>query len=96
MEKCIAALEGGKYCYSYASGLGAIHAIFTLLNAGDHVIVGDDIYGGSNALINKIFKRIGLETSFVDTTDLSIVEKAFKPNTKVSYKQFQIHIIIIL
>ncbi|XP_044731167.1 putative cystathionine gamma-lyase 2 [Chrysoperla carnea] len=85
MEKCIAALECGKYCYSYASGLGAIHAIFTLLNAGDHVIVGDDIYGGSNALINKIFKRIGLETSFVDTTDLSNVEKAFKPNTKLIF-----------
>jgi cystathionine gamma-lyase len=83
-ERCIADLESGEQGYAFASGLAAISTILELLNAGDHVIASDGLYGGSFRLFDKVRKRsAGLQFDFVDMTDLGNVEKALKPNTKM-------------
>ena len=83
-ERCIADLESGVHGYAFASGLAAISTILELLNSGDHVIASDDLYGGSFRLFDKVRKRsAGLTFDFVDMSDLSAVEKALKPNTKM-------------
>ncbi|XP_013408978.1 cystathionine gamma-lyase [Lingula anatina] len=83
LEKCIASLENAKHCLCFASGLAATTAITHMLNAGDHIISMDDLYGGTNRYFNKVAKRLNLETSFVDCTDSANVAKAMKPNTKM-------------
>jgi cystathionine gamma-lyase len=83
-ERCIADLESGEQGYAFASGLAAISTILELLDAGDHVIASDDLYGGSFRLFDKVRKRsAGLRFDFVDMTDLGNIEKALKPNTKM-------------
>lgn len=83
-ERCIADLEGGLQGYAFASGLAAIGTVLELLDAGDHVIATDDIYGGSFRLFDKVRRRsAGLEFSFVDLSDLDAVTAAIKPNTKM-------------
>ena len=83
LQGCLAALEGGSHALAFASGLAAQDAVFHLLSAGDHVILSDDLYGGTYRLADKVFKRHGLELSFIDFTDLAKVEAAFKANTKM-------------
>lgn len=80
----LAALDNAKYGVSFASGLGSVTAIFTLLKAGDHIICGDDVYAGISRFVREIATNFGMEYDFVDTTDLNAVKKAIKPNTKVS------------
>jgi len=83
-ERCIADLESGEQGYAFASGLAAIATVLDLLDSGSHVIASDDLYGGSFRLFDKVRKRsAGLQFDFVDMTDLSNVEKAIKPNTKM-------------
>lgn len=83
-ERCIADLEGGIQGYAFASGLAAIGTVLELLNAGDHVIATEDIYGGSFRLFDKVRRRsAGLDFSFVNLTDIEAVEAAIKPNTKL-------------
>jgi cystathionine gamma-lyase len=82
-QACVAALEGGKHALAFASGLATTDAIMHLLNAGDHVISCDDVYGGTFRIFDKVFKRKGLEFSFVDLTDPSRLEAAIRPNTKI-------------
>lgn len=84
LETCLAAVEGAKYGLCFASGLGATTALLGMLKSGDHVITGDDIYGGTNRLFSKVASRFGIEISYVDFTDISNVQKAIKANTKVS------------
>ncbi|XP_067613024.1 cystathionine gamma-lyase-like [Eurosta solidaginis] len=83
LEKCLAALDGAEYGLAFASGLGATTAIFSLLNAGDHLVVGDDVYGGTSRLIRQIMSRLGIEHTFVDATDLAAVGSAIQANTKL-------------
>ena len=83
LEVNIAALENGRWGLCYASGLAATDAVMKLLDSGDHVVAGDDLYGGTFRLFEQVFKRFGVEFDFVDTTDLDIVRKAMKPNTKL-------------
>ncbi|MGI8640907.1 MAG: cystathionine gamma-synthase [Pyrinomonadaceae bacterium] len=85
LEKNIAALEGGKYGYAFASGMSAIDAILKLVKAGDHVIVGDNTYGGTYRLFSKVLANYGIEFDFVDTSDVTNVENAFKVNTKMVF-----------
>lgn len=59
-------------------------ALVSLFNSGDHVVCGDDIYGGTNELLREVFNRLGIEVSYVNTTDVANITKAIKPNTKVS------------
>ena len=82
-EKCLASLEGGKYGFAFASGCAATTTVLHLLKAGDHVIAGDDMYGGTYRLFDKVLKSQGIEFSFVDLTRIDNFTKALKPNTKL-------------
>src|SRR3954452_1987688 len=83
LEGCIAALEGAAHGLAYASGLAATDNLMHLLSAGDHVVVGDDVYGGTFRIFDKVWKRSGLSFSFVDLTKTENFEKAIQPNTKM-------------
>jgi cystathionine beta-lyase/cystathionine gamma-synthase len=85
LEKNIAALEGAKFGYAFASGMAATDTVLRLIKSGDHVILGDNTYGGTFRLFNKVLSNYGIEFDLVDTTDISKVEKAFKPNTKMVF-----------
>lgn len=82
-EKCVAALEGGKYAIAFSSGLASIDAMAKTLNAGDHVICCDDVYAGTFRTFDKIYRRLGIDFTFVDLSDLNKTEAAFRPNTKM-------------
>lgn len=85
LEKLIADMEGGVRGFAFGSGAAGTHTIFSLFSKGDHIIVGDDVYGGTYRLINKILKRLGLTFTIVDTTDLSTIEEAIEDNTKAIF-----------
>ncbi|XP_032073968.1 cystathionine gamma-lyase [Thamnophis elegans] len=83
LEKSVAALDGGKYCLAYASGLAATLNIAHLLKAGDTVICTDDVYGGTNRYFRRIATNMGLKAVFVDCTKLECLEAAITPETKL-------------
>jgi cystathionine beta-lyase/cystathionine gamma-synthase len=85
LEQNIAAIEGGPAAFAFASGMAAIDAITTLLAAGDHVVVTDNTYGGTFRLFDKVLRKYGLEFSYVDTSQLDLVERAMRPNTKMLF-----------
>jgi cystathionine beta-lyase/cystathionine gamma-synthase len=85
LERNIAAIEGGKAAYAFASGMAAIDAITTLLEAGDHVIVTDNTYGGTFRLFDKVLTKYGLEFSWVDTSRPELIEEAIRPNTRMLF-----------
>jgi cystathionine beta-lyase/cystathionine gamma-synthase len=85
LEKNIAALEGAKYGYAFASGMSATDAVLKLVRQGDHVILGDNTYGGTFRLFDKVLSNYGIEFDLVDTTDATNLERAFKPNTKMVF-----------
>jgi len=85
LEKNIAALEGARFGFAFASGMSATDAVLKLVKAGDHVIVGDNTYGGTFRLFSKIISNYGIEFDYVDTSDVTNVERAFKPNTKIVF-----------
>ena len=81
LEKLMAILENGKHGYAFSSGMAAITSVFTKFKAGDHIILGTDIYGGTYRIITDIFAKFNLKYTFVDTTDLDKVKDAVKPET---------------
>ena len=84
LEECVAALEGGEFGLAFASGLAATTAVMSLLSPGDHVVAGEDLYGGSYRLFDKVLQKSnGLDFAFVDTADNAAVEKALTPETKL-------------
>jgi cystathionine gamma-lyase len=84
LEECVASLEGAEYGLAFASGLAATVATMSLLSSGDHVVAGDDLYGGTYRLFDKVLPRTGgLEFTYADTTDPASVEKALRPETKL-------------
>jgi cystathionine beta-lyase/cystathionine gamma-synthase len=85
LERNIAAIERGKAAFAFASGMAAIGAIATMLQSGDHVIVSDNTYGGTFRLFDKVLRRYQLSFSYVDTSDLKAVERAFKPQTRMLF-----------
>jgi cystathionine beta-lyase/cystathionine gamma-synthase len=85
VEANLAAIEGGKTAFAYASGMSAINAIASRLSSGDHVIVTDNTYGGTFRLFDKVMTRYGIVFSFVDTSDAAAVERAFTPKTKMLF-----------
>jgi cystathionine beta-lyase/cystathionine gamma-synthase len=85
MERNLAALEGGRFGYAFASGMAAIDATLRLVKAGDHVIVSDNTYGGTFRLFSRILANYNIEFDFVDTTDVSNVEDAIKANTRMVF-----------
>lgn len=83
LESCLAALEDGKYGLAFASGLAAEQAVLSLLNAGDHLVACDDLYGGTYRAFEKIMGRYQVETSYVPASDSAAYEQAIRPNTKM-------------
>ena len=83
LEENLASLEGGVAARVFASGMAAINAVVTLLKSGDHVVCGDDLYGGTPRLFNSVMVNFGLEFSYVDTSDAANVERAIRKNTRM-------------
>jgi cystathionine gamma-lyase len=83
-ERCVADLESGSHAFAFASGLAAIAAVLQLLDAGSHVVAGDDLYGGTFRLLDKVLRRsAGLTISFVDLSDPAALEAAIRPETRM-------------
>ena len=83
LETCIATLEGTEYGLAFASGMSATDAVLRMLSPGDHVLAGNDVYGGTFRLFDKELKRYGLEFSYVDTSDLDQVRAGLRENTRL-------------
>lgn len=83
LDECLASLEEGKYGLTFSSGLAAEHAILSILRPGDHVIVPEDMYGGTYRLIKEVLEPFNVKFTFTDFTDLNLIEKAFIPSTKL-------------
>jgi len=85
LEANVAAIEGGRAAYAFASGMAAINAITSALEAGDHVVVTDNTYGGTFRLFDKVLTKFGLDFTYVDTSCLDHVERAIQPSTKMLF-----------
>lgn len=85
LEQNIATLEKGKYGIAFSSGLSAIHSILSLVKSGDHIIVTDNVYGGTYRLFELIMKGYGLEFSWIDTSNTDNIKKAIKSNSKILF-----------
>lgn len=85
LENTIALLEGGKKAMAFSSGMAAITTLLKLLRAGDHVLVSDDLYGGTYRLFSNIYTQYGLEFDYVDLTDPDALAASFKPNTRLVF-----------
>jgi cystathionine beta-lyase/cystathionine gamma-synthase len=85
LEENLASLEGGVAAKVFASGMAAINAVASLLRSGDHVVCGNDLYGGTPRLFNQVLSRYGLEFSYVDTSDAANVERVIRKNTRMVY-----------
>src|SRR5579885_2726558 len=84
LESCLAALEDGQYGLAFASGLAAEHAVLSLLNAGDHLVSCDDLYGGTYRLFERVMKRYQVETSYVSASaSMKEYEQAIRPDTRM-------------
>jgi len=83
LEKALASLEEGKYGLAFASGVAATTAVFSLLKTGDHIVAGDDMYGGTYRLLERVFKKWGLDVSYADVDDSDSFEKAISKKTKL-------------
>lgn len=87
LEKLIAELELGTRGFAFSSGMAAISTIFSLFDQGDHLVVGDDIYGGTYRVMSGVFNRLGIRSSFVDTSRPEEVAAAIRPETKAVYME---------
>src|SRR6059058_5159630 len=87
LERNVAALEGGRHGFAFASGLAALDAALKLLSAGDHVVCGDNVYGGTHRQMTLIWARVGLKFSFVDAREIRNVAAAVTPKTKMIYAE---------
>jgi cystathionine beta-lyase/cystathionine gamma-synthase len=96
VERNVAALEGGRFGYAFASGMAAIDATLRLVKAGEHVIVSDNTYGGTARLFNRILANYNLTFDYVDTSDPLNVEAALKPNTKMVFLETPTNPVMIL
>jgi len=83
LEVALASLEDGKYGLAFASGVAATTAVFSLLKKGDHIVAGDDMYGGTYRLLERVFKKWGLSTSYADVDNPGSFEKEIRKNTKL-------------
>ena len=85
LELNIAAIEGGRGAFAFASGMAAIGALATMLKSGDHVVVTDNTYGGTFRLFDKVLTRYGLTFSYVDTSSLPLLAEAMRPETRMVF-----------
>ncbi|MCM3630561.1 bifunctional cystathionine gamma-lyase/homocysteine desulfhydrase [Paenibacillus glycanilyticus] len=82
LEELIKELEGGARGLAFSSGMAAIHTVLSRLDSGDHLLVTDDVYGGTFRIVTRVLSRLGIEATFVDTADLDALGQAVQPNTK--------------
>lgn len=87
LEKCLAALENGKYGFCFSSGMAAVHTVINLFRKGDHIVCSDNVYGGTYRLYEQIMRNFGLDFTYVDTSDTELIDKAIRPNTKLIYAE---------
>ncbi len=87
LERNVASLEGGRHGFAFGSGLAALDAVLKLLKAGDHVVCGANVYGGSHRLMERVYTQFGLTFTFADMRDLANVERALTPATKLLYAE---------
>lgn len=85
LEEAIACLEGGSRGFAFASGMAAITSTLLIFSAGDHLVVCDDVYGGTYRALTGIFQRLGISSTFVDATDTAAIEAAIRPETRGIY-----------
>lgn len=85
LEELMAVLEEGHAGFAFSSGMAAITAVMMLFSTGDHIILTDDVYGGTYRIMSKVLNRFGLEHTFVDTTKLEDIRAVIRPNTKAIY-----------
>jgi len=85
LERNVAALEGGAHGFAYGSGLAALDVLLKVLKSGDHVVCGENLYGGSHRLMERIYTRFGLQFSFVDSREIGNIEAALRPETRMIY-----------
>src|SRR5256885_11788710 len=83
LERNVAALEGGRHGFAFASGLAALDAALKLLSAGDHVVSGENVYGGSHRQMTLVWARLGLEFTFVDAAETAHIAAPVTPRTKM-------------
>jgi cystathionine gamma-lyase len=83
LENALAALEGAKHAVTFSSGLAAVQAMAQLLESGDHVLVCDDVYGGTGRLFRRLFAKYNIEFEFIDMSNIDFVKAAFKKNTRM-------------
>ncbi|OUN00314.1 MAG: cystathionine gamma-synthase [Firmicutes bacterium ZCTH02-B6] len=83
LENLAAELEGGVRGLAFASGMAAMSTVLSLLDAGDHIIVGDDVYGGTYRVVERVFKRLGIQASYADTSDPEDVARQVRPETRM-------------
>jgi cystathionine gamma-synthase/cystathionine gamma-lyase len=83
LETCLAALEGAEFGFAFASGSAATHTLLHTLRPGDHVVSGDDVYGGTFRLFERVFRPMAIETSFVDLADPAALASALRPSTRM-------------
>jgi cystathionine beta-lyase/cystathionine gamma-synthase len=87
LERNVAALEGGRHGFAFGSGLAALDAVLTLLSAGDHVVCGENVYGGTHRQMTHIWQRLGLRFTFVDGADTAAIQAAVTPATRMIYAE---------
>ncbi len=87
LERNLAALEGGTHGFAFGSGLAALDTVLKLLSAGDHVVLGQNLYGGSHRLMEQVYGRFGLTFTFVDMRDVNQVESALRSSTRMVYAE---------
>jgi cystathionine beta-lyase/cystathionine gamma-synthase len=87
LEKCLAAIEGGEHGVAFGSGCAATMAILLMLKSGDHVLVGDDVYGGTFRIFDKVMKQFGIEATFLDMSNAAQVQAAFRPTTRLVWME---------
>ncbi|MFJ7931253.1 cystathionine beta-lyase [Peribacillus sp. NPDC096448] len=85
LEDIIAELEEGTHGFAFSSGMAAISTAFLLLSAGDHIVISEDVYGGTFRMVTSVLTRFNIEHTFVDMTDLESVKAAVQPNTRAIY-----------
>lgn len=83
MEECLASLEGGKHGIAFASGMAAIDAVFRMLRPGDHVVLAEDIYGGTYKLVEELIRPMGVATTYLDLSDASVLSSNLRTETKL-------------
>src|SRR5438876_320826 len=87
LERNVAALEGGRHGFAFASGLAALDAVLKLLSAGDHVVSGENVYGGTHRQMTHVWARLGLAFAFVDGADTDAIAAAVTPETRMFFAE---------